>query len=361
MRVYIVKGECSKARFAGAGREGGFALVLTLVVITVLALVTEMMTVWVTGALDAALANRREAEAQQQAADAEAMALFVLGTRPRSFRGVELMTIDEVGMGNPGIAQQPRTGTNYLRLDDQPYRLGGALVRFQDTRGLINLNLGFPSDIYTLLGAFGVAAADRDALIDKLLDYLDADTFRRLNGAEAPQYQEAGLDPPANAPLRTPWEVRRILGWNKIEEIAQDDSAWPLLTSIEPVAGFNVNTAPRALLLMMPFLNADLVDRILETRRQRPIIGALEWAAVTGIVLEPGPSRFLFYPANSTILTLSSEQWPIERRIAVRQTPRSPDSPWTIDYDVATPRAARRAHEADPDDFPISGLLSPKS
>jgi hypothetical protein len=68
------------------------------------------------------------------------------------------------------------------------------------------------------LGVLGVPAEDRDGLIDKLLDYLDADSFRRLNGAEAPEYLEAGL------------------------------TVWPRLTSIAPVAGFNVNTAPRPLL-----------------------------------------------------------------------------------------------------------------
>ena len=45
----------SEGWIASTEGEGGFALVLTLIVIAVLALVTEMMTVWVTGAIDAAL------------------------------------------------------------------------------------------------------------------------------------------------------------------------------------------------------------------------------------------------------------------------------------------------------------------
>lgn len=99
-----------------------------------------------------------------------------------------------------------------------------------------------------MLGLFGVPADSRAPLIDKLQDYIDADSLRRLNGAEARDYAEAGREPPADAPLRTPWEVRRILDWDKVDKIAREDSRWPVLASTAPVDGFNVNTAPRDLL-----------------------------------------------------------------------------------------------------------------
>ena len=125
----------------------------------------------------------------------------------------------------------------------------------------------------------GVPAEDRDGLIDKFLDYLDANSFRRLNGAEAPEYLEAGLDPPANAPLRTPLEVRRVLGWRDIEGLARDDT--PRLTSIAPVAG------------------------------------SLAWQALTGIPLEAPPARTFYFRRNTVVLTLSAEHWPLERRLLV--------------------------------------------
>ena len=167
--------------------QAGFALVLTLVVVAVLALVTQMMSAWLTTALEDAIANQHAAEAQQQMADAKAIALYLLATCPVSFRGLE-MTVGQVR--SIGLTEELRNAENFIRLDDSPYRLGDALLRFQDARGLINLNLGLSGDIYALLGVLGVPAEDRDGLIDKLLDYLDADSFRRLNGAEAPEYLE---------------------------------------------------------------------------------------------------------------------------------------------------------------------------
>lgn len=334
--------------------QAGFALVLTLVVIAVLALVTQMMSAWLTTALEDAIANQHEAEAQQQMADAKAIALYLLAACPVSFRGLE-MTVGQVR--SIGLTEEPRNAENFIRLDDSPYRLGGALLRFQDARGLINLNLGLPGDIYALLGIFGVPAEDRDGLIDKLLDYLDADSFRRLNGAEAPEYLEAGLDSPANAPLRTPLEVRRVLGWRDIEGLARDDTVWPRLTSIAPVAGFNVNTAPRPLLMLIPSLNSDMVDQIMAVRRTTPIAGSLAWQALTGIPLEAPPARTFYFPSSTVVLTLSAEHWPLERRLSVRQTPRLADGPWVIDYDLETPRAARDGAEETPDNLPISQLL----
>ena len=72
-------------------REGGFALVLTLVVIVALSVMTEIMTRWISGALDQAFANREEVDAERQIAEATSVSLYILGTRPFSFRGIEVL------------------------------------------------------------------------------------------------------------------------------------------------------------------------------------------------------------------------------------------------------------------------------
>jgi len=348
-------------RVRNEGDDAGFALVLTLVVILALSLVTEVMTRWASNALDQALANQEEVEADRQIADAEAAAIYLLATRPLSYRGIELLTLAQLGSAAPATPfEAPLSAESYIRLDDQPYRVGDIVLRFQDMRGLINLNLGSPNDLFALLGIFGVPVEDRGPLIDKLQDYIDADSLRRLNGAEAPQYEEAGLEPPPNAPLRTPWEVRRILDWDKLEGLAKEDGSWSLLTSTAPVVGFNVNTAPPALLSLMPSMTQDAVERVVEWRRQQPILNAYQFGTLTGITVSDAPPLpFLPLPGNGVILTFSAKNWPLERRIAFRKTPASRDRPWTIDYDVEMPRAVRDGKQPDPDELPLSALLSP--
>src|ERR1700758_3195647 len=74
-------------------RERGFALVLTLVVIVALSVMTEIMTRWISAALDQAFANREEVDAERQIAEAAAVSLYILGTRTFSFRGIESLSI----------------------------------------------------------------------------------------------------------------------------------------------------------------------------------------------------------------------------------------------------------------------------
>ena len=338
--------------------EAGFALVLTLVVILVLSLVTELMTSWVTTALDQALANREEADATRELAGAEAVSLYLMVSRPVSYRGIELLTIAQHrSTARAGLLEGVPAADNYIRLDDHPYQLGDAVARFQDTRGLINLNLVSPDDLFALLGVFGVAAEDRGPLIDKLQDYTDLDSLRRLNGAEAREYEDAGREPPANAPLRTPWEVQRILDWDKVQEIGKEDSRWASLTTAAPVIGLNVNTAPREVLSLIPGMTREAVDNVIAWRQRQPIITAVEFGRLTGLPIVDGPSRFAPYPSDSLVLTLATKQAPLERRIAIRRSPIAQDRPWTIDYDVVVPRAARSGAETTPDDLPISGLF----
>jgi hypothetical protein len=340
-------------------REGGFALVLTLVVIVALSVMTEIMTRWISGALDQAFANREAVDAKRQIAEAAAVSLYILGTRPFSFRGIEPLSFapSPTVHGPPMIAGFD-PNADHIRLDDYPYRLGDAVVRFQDARGLINLNLGSSGDLLNLLGVFGVSADDRGPMIAKLQDYVDADSLTRLNGAEAPEYADAGREPPANAPLRTPWEVRRILDWDKADGIAREDTQWPLLTTTAAVDGFNVNTAPRALLLAMPTITEAGVDNVLRWRHEQPIVTGSQFGQLAGLPIPQGPSRFLGLPANSILVTLSSPHMPLERRIAVRLTPGMADRPWAIDYDVETPPARRSASEPKPDALPVPAILS---
>jgi hypothetical protein len=248
---------------------------------------------------------------------------------------------------------------NYVRLDDHPYRLDDAVLRLQDARGLINLNFASADDLFAVLGLFGVAAEDRGPLISKLQDYIDADSLTRLNGAEAPQYADAGREPPANAPLRTPWEVRQILDWDKIDRIAREDSGWGSLTSTGVFAGLNLNTTPPALLSLMPWMTPEGVDNVVRWRREQPITSPSQFGVLAGIPMPVGPSRFLSFPADNLAITVSAKGAPLERYFAVRLTPQSRERPWTIDYDVEMPLADRDGGETKPDALPIPPILSP--
>lgn len=348
---------------AAVAPEGqkGFVLVLTLIVILALALAAETMMRWVSAALDQALANREKVEVARQINEATALSLYILGTRPVSLRGIESLGAVRANSSSTSAPERVagfNPAQDYLRLDNRAYRLGDVTLRFQDTRGLINLNLGSETDLYSVLDLVGVAERERAALIAKLQDYIDPDPFTRVNGAEAPQYTAAGREPPPNKPLRTPWEVRRVLDWDRIEDVARDDTKWPSLTTTAEVAGFNVNTAPVTLLRMIPGMTSTAADNLDRWRHDRPITAASEFSSLTGIPMPRGPSRFLPFPADQFAVTLAANGSPFERHLAVRLTPQRRDQPWSVDYDIETPRDTRGDADASTARFPVSEVLS---
>jgi len=124
----------------------------------------------------------------------------------------------------------------------------GESVVMQDGYGLLNLNWPQATVVRGLLQYCGAAERDVDALLDALGDYVDADSLKRLNGAEAPEYRAAGLAPPRNAELLSREELWRVKGWEALRTtwVARrcDD-----LVTVQGRSGFNQNTAPLPMLL----------------------------------------------------------------------------------------------------------------
>jgi len=110
---------------------------------------------------------------------------------------------------------------------------------------------------------------------------------------------------------------------------------------------------------LMPWMTQDAVEDVVHWRRQQPITSPEQFGALAGIRVAPGPSRFLTFPADNLVITLSTKRAPLERRFAVHLTPQSRDHPWTIDFDLEVPRAAGDRGETNSDALPLPPLLLP--
>jgi general secretion pathway protein K len=103
-----------------------------------------------------------------------------------------------------------------LYLDGRTTQVGtDESVVLQDGRGLVNLNRADGITLSRLLVFCGVPVEATASLTEALADYVDTDTEKRLNGAEAFDYRMANatVPPPRNAPLLSREEVWRVLGW----------------------------------------------------------------------------------------------------------------------------------------------------
>jgi len=134
-----------------------------------------------------------------------------------------------------------------------------------DESGKIDLNSASEPLLKGLLqsaGGLDVDATQR--IVDVIGDWKDADDLRRPNGAEAPDYQAAGLKyKPANAPFEAVAELQRVLGMTPALYAALADH----LTVFSKSPGVNPAFASRTVLLAIPGATPEVVDTYLAQRQ----------------------------------------------------------------------------------------------
>ena len=142
-----------------------------------------------------------------------------------------------------------QVGAKILQLDSSTqYTLGeGGSVLLQDTLGLVALNSPGGDDVRRLAAVCGARANQADALADTLLDYTDADSLKRLNGAESFEYSAAGMPPPRNQPLADAKELWQVFGWKALQPDWQANGCDGYV-SLAGNAQLNLWTAPGGVL-----------------------------------------------------------------------------------------------------------------
>lgn len=104
----------------------------------------------------------------------------------------------------------------------------------------------------------GIDLNERDRMMDTLLDYVDPDDLPHLNGAESQQdYQ------PKNALFQRVEELKEVKGWEKITA----RPGWENDFTIYSTGPIDLAWASREILLSLPGMNEQIVDRYLELRR----------------------------------------------------------------------------------------------
>ncbi len=323
-------------------KQGGFVLVATLWFLATTTVVAAYFADRVGKSVEAAVQSQRMADGLVEMADTRAEAFFHFATD---------------GFSQWGLGADPRTA---IALDGRPYRGGGQdIISLQDNRGLLNLNFPDRFLVGQILTSFGVPAAKHPALFDALADYIDIDNLRRLNGAEAAEYEAAKLSPPANEWLYSPHQLKSVYGWHELGDLWNDGRFIPLLTTSR-IVGFNPNTAPRDILITLAGKdNKSLAEEILLLRRSNPAL-ALEKAVALVRALSLDSDNVFMYPSASVRITQQSEVVPWALEVNLTLTPTSESLPWHSDYYAKTRAKAKTLGEvATPPRLP--GLTAPAS
>ena len=152
-------------------------------------------------------------------------------------------------------------------------------VELRDESAKIDINTASDPLLRGLLVSSGLNDQEAAKLLDAILDWRDPDSLKRPNGAEEPDYRDAGLSyKPANSAFQAIEELQLVLGMRPdlYRRLA------PSITVFSRQPGVNPQIASREVLLAIPNLTPEIVDRYLvdreEARRQNLPLPALPQA-----------------------------------------------------------------------------------
>ena len=137
-------------------------------------------------------------------------------------------------------------------------------VEITDESGKIDINAAEEQALASLFQLAGLEdEATINEMVDAVMDFRDPDEVVRLNGAEAEEYEAAGLPyGPKNAPFETVPEFQQVLGMTwELYQILE-----PAITVYSGRSDVNPAFAPREVLLTMPDMTPDLADQFIEDR-----------------------------------------------------------------------------------------------
>lgn len=136
-------------------------------------------------------------------------------------------------------------------------------VEIRDESAKIDINTASDALLRGMFLSIGMSDDEAAKIVDAILDWRDADSFKRPNGAEEPEYRAAGLPyKPANAPFQAIEEVQLVLGMRPdiYRRIA------PMITVFSRQPGVNPALASRDVLLAIPGTTSDVVDQYIAQR-----------------------------------------------------------------------------------------------
>jgi len=226
-----------------ATRERGFALVTVLWSAMLFALITASVLAMAHGA--ARTVRNHAIEAHLAAAADAAMNIVVLRL-----------------LDPAAAARLRRDGTEF----DVSFAGHEVRANVQDETGRIDLNAASDTLLQSLLTSNGVDFDTAQSLTDRILDWREPGSAKRLNGAKAEEYRQAGFPySPRNGPFATVEELKLVMGMTEdlFERLA------PAMTVYSQSPLIDTDIAPRAVLRALPTMDEDTVSALLLQRQAR--------------------------------------------------------------------------------------------
>jgi general secretion pathway protein K len=243
--------------------EEGIALLLVLWIIVVLMVIVLSLSFTTRTETQASLAFKEGLEKRFLAEAGLERAIMELQYRKQNRNAVA-----EEGKEVWRVDGTPQEGT----LGDGAYS-----VRIVDESGKININQLNDANaiiVRQLLLNRGLSEEVADTIVDSIMDWKDPDDLHRLRGAESDYYMSLQNPYKAkNSSLDTLEELLLVKGITPeiLYGSAENRGLVDLMTVSATSTLINVNAAPREVLMAVPGMTAEIVERIISLRQERDI------------------------------------------------------------------------------------------
>jgi len=153
-----------------------------------------------------------------------------------------------------------------MPLTGRPITMQHSVVRLLDTASLITLPWVQPAVLQRLMLVLGSSPAEAAHAADSLQDWLDADDFKHLNGAEKFDYRQLGITawtPRNNPSVQAKEELGLVAEMRKL-------AVWPQLAKYLvwlPRGGVNLNTASVPMLQALLDITQEQAAQLVERRQ----------------------------------------------------------------------------------------------
>lgn len=312
--------------------EDGFALITTLWLVALLAVVAVIVEGWIATALD------RAAALQARVANEQAL----LGATDRAVLGMVTAGFGPRGLETPPRAAEsgqtvtvPTRQTPFIALDGRAYRVGDVVIRLQDEGGLYDLSNPSRDSLTRLLNAYGLPASASDTMAVELSQYQTTHPDPQTTPQREANYGAANLPAPRHSRLVSPWEPYRILDWPHSAALWRGAPAFADMITTGPVGGLGINAAPIPVLAALAGIDQAAAARLVAARQAAPItVGDLLKSGSKILQSEDHPPELL--PSNIIRLRLRIAGDPLARIVSIHLTPGEA-APYRLDFSVDRP------------------------
>jgi len=208
-------------RQANAARGSALLVVLWVIALLSFLIITSMMVV-------------------MQDVETVSARRLVFRARQLAEAGVAIGANPVVKAGDPLLRKKVSYAESYeVNITTEEGRLNISALLTEERRGVLE----------RLFGSWGLRPPEAQAVVDSLMDWVDADDFKRLTGAEKKDYQKDGFDDrPYNRPFQSLDEVTLVRG---MDLVAQANPGWRNAFTLWGSGALDINEAPAELIAIV--------------------------------------------------------------------------------------------------------------